>query len=448
MSKKEQQRLGLNRRRFLKHSAAGALGAMMMQNVMGKGSWEDTPKETGDAVLKIKRYRTLGRTGFSASDIGIGSPWNEAILNVALDAGVNYIDTAEAYHQGRSELVIGRTIKNRNRKKLFITTKLGLRGNESKENILSRIHKCLERLQTDYIDCLMIWAAFSLEIVKYSPFLEAVTQLKQEGKLRFAGVACHGTQWRDEALSMDKILLAAITSGQYDVVLMVYNFLQKEMGERVIKACQEKNIGVTLMKTNPVGNYYRALERLKPDNQTHASLRGFYTQYLPRFKAMADASQKFLDKYNLQKPGEIRDAAIKFVLSHPGTHTVLGSLDNFETMEAFIRLSGQSLSPPEKKNLSLYKKGAGHFHCRHACGICETHCPNQVPVNTIMRFNYYFEAKNWEKYAMKEYTKLNGPKADNCFNCPGYCESACPFHIPIRGLLAMAHQNLTLSTPV
>jgi predicted aldo/keto reductase-like oxidoreductase len=192
-----------------------------------------------------------------------------------------------------------------------------------------------------------------------------------------------------------------------------------------------------------VGNYYRALERLKPDNKTHASLRGFYTEYLPRFKAMADASQKFLDKYNLQKPGEIRDAAVKFALSHPGAHTVLGSMDNFETMEAFIRLSGQSLSPPEKKKLSLYKIGASHFYCRHACGICENLCPNQVAVNTIMRFNYYFEVKNQEKLAIKKYTKLNGPKADMCLSCPGFCESACPFHVPIRGLLAKAHQGIS-----
>jgi predicted aldo/keto reductase-like oxidoreductase len=294
----------------------------------------------------------------------------------------------------------------------------------------------------------MIWSASSLEIVKYAPFLEAVAQLKQEGKLRHAGVACHGTQWRDEAVSMDKILLAAVTSGQYDVLLMVYNFLQKEMGERVIKACQKKNIGVTLMKTNPVGNYYRAMERLKPGNNSHDSLRGFYTEYLPRFKAMADASQQFLDKYHLQKPGEIRDAAVKFALSHPGAHTVLGSMDNFETMEAFIRLSGQSLSPPEGKKLSLYKKGAGQFYCRHACGICETHCPHQVSVNTIMRFNYYFEEKNREKYAMEQYASLNSSKANRCYDCPGYCESACPFHVPVRGLLAAAHRNLTLNTAV
>ncbi|MCP4214503.1 MAG: hypothetical protein GY765_07590 [bacterium] len=430
----------------MKHSSAGALGAAVLQNGTFNAHGEEALKSPEDDLPKIKRFRPLGRTGFAVSDIGIGAPWHEAVLNNALDAGVNYIDTAEAYHRGRSEMVIGRAIKNRNRKKLFITTKLGLKGKESKENILQRAGKCLERLQTDYIDCLMIWAASSVEIVKYPPFLDAVSQLKQEGKLRFAGVACHGTQWRDKSVSMEKILLAAVNSGQYDVLLMVYNFLQKEMGQRVLTVCREKNIGVTLMKTNPVGNYYRAMERLKPGNKAHASLRGFYKEYLPRFKAMADASQKFLEKYNLQKPGEIRDVAVKFALSHPGAHTVLGSMDNFETMEDFIRLSGERLSPPEKKKLSLYEKGVGRFYCRHACGMCETHCPKQVSVNTIMRFNYYFEVKNREKYAMEQYAGLYSQKANVCKECSGHCEAACPFNVPIRGLLTMAHQNLTLDT--
>lgn len=65
-----------------------------------------------------------------------------------------------------------------------------------------------------------------------------------------------------------------------------------------------------------------------------------------------------------------------------------------------------------------------------------------------MRFDYYFQEKNREKYAMEQYASLNSSKANLCYNCPGYCESVCPFHVPIRGLLAVAHRNLTLNTAV
>ena len=190
---------GMKRRSFLRNSAFGVMGAVGAVGAVGAGvisAGELAPpgekKEAAENSLfpKIKAYRTLGRTGFKASDIGIGDAWNEGILSAALDAGVNYIDTAEAYHNGQSERAIGKALKNRNRKEFFITTKLGIRGTESKENLLSRARKCLERLQSDYIDCMMIWSTTRIEQVKYPPFHEAMKQLKQEGKLRFVGAAC------------------------------------------------------------------------------------------------------------------------------------------------------------------------------------------------------------------------------------------------------------------
>jgi len=409
----------IKRRNFLKTSALGIFGAFSMN----KGR-DNFPEMSQSDMPKIERYRTLGRTGFSVSDIGTGGHWNEGILNASLDAGINYIDTAEAYHQGRSEITIGKVLKERNRKKIFITTKLGLRGNESKVNILQRVGKCLDRLQTDYVDCLMIWGASTVDIVTYPPFHQAASQLKTEGKVRHAGIACHSAHWRDDAISMDKILLAAIDDGRYDVVLLVYNFMQQALGARVLGACKDKNIGAIVMKTNPVGNFLRARIRLHSTDKTYDWLKDFYTEYMPRFEAQAEVAQKFLDKYNLKNPVGIRNAAVTFALSHESVHTVLGSLDSYETMEAFLKLSGRSLSQLDKKKLSMYAKGCGQFYCRHACGICEPHCPHQVPVNTIMRYNYYFEVKNQENYAMESYSRMDSPKADICFNCEGPCESA------------------------
>jgi predicted aldo/keto reductase-like oxidoreductase len=421
----------------------GSLAAFLSSFVIPKANGYSLKSEQIESP-KIRRYRTLGRTGFRVSDIGTGGPWNEGILSATLDAGVNYIDTAEAYHQGHSEIVVGKVLKNRSREKIFVTTKVGLRGNESKANILQRVRKCLERLQTDYIDCLMIWSASSVDIVKYPPFHQAVDQMKMEGKVRHAGISCHGAHWQDNATTMDKILLTAIADGRFDVLLLVYNFMQKKMGETVLNACKEKNIGATIMNTNPVGNYLRAQDRLTSADKTYDWLKDFYTEYMPRFKSQAEDAQKFLDTYNLKNPTEIRDAAITFALSHDGVHTVLGSLDNFETMESFLSLSGRSLTQLEEKRLTLYERGCGQFYCRHACDLCEPQCPHQVPVNTIMRYNYYFDVKKREKYAMEAYAKMDAPKADHCFDCHGPCESVCPYKVPIRGLLCLAHQTLSL----
>ena len=56
-----------------------------------------------------------------------------------------------------------------------------------------------------------------------------------------------------------------------------------------------------------------------------------------------------------------------------------------------------------------------------------------------------FEAQGKEKFAMKNYARLQGPKADLCATCKGYCEAACPYDVPVHGLLNLAHHTLTLT---
>jgi predicted aldo/keto reductase-like oxidoreductase len=61
-----------------------------------------------------------------------------------------------------------------------------------------------------------------------------------------------------------------------------------------------------------------------------------------------------------------------------------------------------------------------------------------------MRYNHYFVAQGREKHAMQEYARLTRPNADACVNCSGECEAACPYNVPVRTLLAQAHENLML----
>jgi len=67
-----------------------------------------------------------------------------------------------------------------------------------------------------------------------------------------------------------------------------------------------------------------------------------------------------------------------------------------------------------------------------------------VPVNTIMRYHHYFEAPGGERFAMEKYAGLEGGGADLCVTCAGWCENACPYGVPIQGLLNMAHARLSL----
>jgi predicted aldo/keto reductase-like oxidoreductase len=432
----------MNRRRFLKNSAIG-VGAVGMGIGTGVKVLGENPKAPSSSPLKIKEYRTLGRTGFKVSDISSGFVDNPAVLERMLDAGVNYIDSAESY---KNEPMVGSVVKKRDRKSVFITTKLEVEKDSSKEGFLSRARKCLERLQTDYIDCIMMHGPEKVETLKTGGFHAAMQQLKNEGKLRFVGVSNHGSNWfRDPAQPMEKILTAAAVDGRFDVMLLAYNFIQDDNGAKVLKICREKNIGTTLMKANPIGNIPKIKDRIEKLKKEGKEVPDVYPPMITRLEAKRKRAEVFIKKYQVDNYNRMRDAAIRFCLSNPDVHTICCAFRNFDHLEDFIPLSGTRLQDMEKKQLSAYKEGCGWFYCRHACGICEPACPHQVPVNTIMRYNHYFDAQGKEKYAMKSYAKISGPKADLCVDCKGFCESACPYGVPIHGLLTLAHRTLSLN---
>jgi predicted aldo/keto reductase-like oxidoreductase len=109
----------------------------------------------------------------------------------------------------------------------------------------------------------MIAEPETIEMIKNEGFHAATEQLKKEGRLKFVGVAHHGSQlgWSDSKEPMEKILLAAAEDGRFDVVLLAYNFLKEDMSERVLEVCSQKNIGTTLMKVNPIRTYYFMLKQ-------------------------------------------------------------------------------------------------------------------------------------------------------------------------------------------
>jgi len=440
----------MDRRKFLKNSALGMVGAGALG---GKSLLHSEEKKEGTA--KIKEYRTLGRTGFKASDISTGAVFEEGLLGALLDAGVNYIDTAENYGNGQGETTVGKVLKGRDRKKYFVTTKMlvtsfpGMPVKEeevSKEGIIKRYHKCLERLQMDYADCLMMHACDNVADLNHEGFHAAVKQLKVEGRLKHAGISNHGSfHPMDVKEPMGKVLLAAAEDGRFDVYLMTYNYLKQDQSEEVLRVCKEKGIGTTLMKTNPVGSYFGVKEGIAKLEKEGKDIPEYYTKALAKFKTKYEEAEGFLKKYNLEDPSEIKDAAIKFCLNNSDVSSVCVSFRNFDDVAKYVKLSGTRLTAADQAALAAYSKSMGNFYCRHACGICESSCPQNVAVNTIMRYNHYFAAQGREKYAMERYAKLASRVADQCQNCSGSCESACPYNVPVQTLLVLAHQNLTLA---
>jgi hypothetical protein len=156
------------RRHFLKSAALGIAGAAVPGRAAGARSSAQASQPTQKTPPKIKEYRVLGRTGFEVSDLATGYIQDFGVFSAMLDAGVNYIDTGESYPG--SHKLIGRVLKGRDRKKIFLTSKMLPEDDITKEGFLKRARKCLEDLETDYFDCMMLHMPERVDVLKTEGF--------------------------------------------------------------------------------------------------------------------------------------------------------------------------------------------------------------------------------------------------------------------------------------
>jgi predicted aldo/keto reductase-like oxidoreductase len=436
----------LNRRNFIGKSSLGLMAAGIGITNYPHSTLESGP---GQSQIKITDYRILGRTGFKVSDIGCGPVMitNENLLKTVIDSGVNILDTAEFYSNGNNEILVGKAIKDFDRKSLFINTKLMINKTDSTEIIKNRVRKCLERLNTSYLDGLMLWNPMSIEDVRNKEFHNAFRQLKEEGKVRFCGMSCHGSEYpRSSQDNMEKIICGSIADGRFDHVLFVYNYAQQEMGNNILKECAAANIGVLLMKTDPFGKQY--LDIIDKVNALRKENKPVDENTSRRYETILEKQQSgkaYLTEDQLGDSRARREAAINFVLDNPTVSSALISFSNFEEIQDYVSLSGGKLTLDNRTVINAMKDKFGHLYCRHACGICEKSCPYNIPVNTIARFNHYFISQKREKYAIQKYNELQSPKTARCLNCDGFCESSCPYGVSVRTIMAIAHENLNLN---
>jgi predicted aldo/keto reductase-like oxidoreductase len=428
------------RRSFLKNSSIGILatGLAGISPVINRSEADQPPD-----LPKIKEYRRLGRTGAMVSDIGSGVPYSEGVLKAVLDAGVNFIETAESYSNGRNEILIGNVMKNFEREKIFIATKAspGYKIFNSADDIIRRAEESLKRLQTGYIDLYMIHQAQNRIAVKNEYFHEACDILKKYGKIRYVGLSCHGHSWWEEpGESFEDILMTAIEDGRFDVLFCPYNFFDPEMGERILKACKQHDIGTMIMKANPMVSFDDYEKTLKRGEELGYTERKDWD----KLKSWMENSRRFFEKYNMTDIEQLKDGAIQFILTNKNVSTICCRFRNFSDVEKYVKLSGTTLNDRTSKLLASLKNDLGFMHCRIGCNSCEQACPHKIPVNTILRYNYYFCSQNMEKEAMQYYHELKSSRADICMKCKGYCEQVCPYGVVTRTLLTVAHENLSL----
>jgi len=441
----------MSRRNFFQFGGAIIAGSSLSMRPMI--DWIDGQDEP---PKKIVQYRTLGRTGFKVSDIAMGGTrsTDANVVRYAYERGINYFDTGETYTRGASERAIGDAQPFMDRKKIFITTKLHLNPNETVEAIIGRLHQCLERLKTDYVDALFMHGVNQVSELDHAGYHAAIQQLKAEGRVRFAGLSCHGPR-RDEGDSMEQVCLAAAEDGRFDIMLFIYNFMNREPGEKIMAACDKKKIGTTGMKTSPG---ILKVDPFDPENlteQQEENLNRMMARGMTReqaiqrmqeqFKSQQESYEKtrpFIEKYGITSQEQLRLLSIQWVLQNPRMHTVCVSFADMELIDKVVPLSGTKLSEAGQRFLEDFELAYNIQYCRHGCHLCVDACPHHVPVSTIMRYAYYYACQGREKEAMVKYARLMGGEVSPCLGCEAPCVQACPYGVAVSANLMQAHALL------
>jgi len=206
------------------------------------------------------KYRTLGKTGFSVSEVGFGAwgiggvQWqggtdDESVraLHRAIDLGINFIDTALAYGDGHSEKLVGRVAREA-KKRIYIATKvpplnqewpakpgIGIEKVFPYEYILRSTETSLHHLKVDTIDLqqLHVW---NPDWFHNDDWRRAFEELKTSGKVRAVGVSINDHQ-PDSALEL-------VQSGLIDCVQVIYNVFDQSPEKNLFPLTQKMNVGV------------------------------------------------------------------------------------------------------------------------------------------------------------------------------------------------------------
>ena len=279
-------------------------------------------------------YRTLGRTGLRVSIIGLGTmvhaghfgPMNDAesfsAIDAAVDLGVNFIDTSDAYGAGYSETLLGKALKGR-RDKVILATKGGntmVGPNRGKTDFsapyIARVmDESLQRLQTDYIDLYQLHNP-NVEVIERGEIWELLDRRKKEGKIRFYGVSIN---------KMDEGV-AAVKGGRSDTVQVEYNMLVQEPARELFPLAQKADAGIIarapLRRSLLTGKLTLADQKRFQGEDVRA--RNFAGDLFAKELAKVE-TLRFLERSSGRSLAQV---AIAFCLAHPAVSVVIPGARN------------------------------------------------------------------------------------------------------------------------
>jgi aryl-alcohol dehydrogenase-like predicted oxidoreductase len=282
-------------------------------------------------------YRPLGRTGVKVSSLCLGCMmfgWRTqpedayAIIDRALDAGINFFDTANVYARGRSEEATGEALKRSGkRNKVVLATKVhGKMGDDpndegnSRRHIIEQCEASLRRLQTDYIDLYQIHRPQS--DIPVDETLRALDDLVRSGKVRYIGTSTYASWQVVESFWMaDKLGLNRFVTEQPP-----YNLLDRTIERELLPMAQ--TYGMAILPWSPLGGGVLTgkYQRGQPmPEQSRLSLIGGNPVWSKRYNDHMYDVVEGLEPLVREKGGTMSQLALAWCMQQPGvTSPIIG----------------------------------------------------------------------------------------------------------------------------
>lgn len=324
------------------------------------------------------------------------------MIDLFLENGFNYFDTARIYFDGKSEIALRECLTSRYPRDAFVLTdKLSYNYFKCREDIEPCLDAQLADCGVEYFDFYLMHAqsAHSYEHYKKNGAYEEVFRLKEKGKIRHVGISFH-----DTAEVLDRILTE---NPGIEVVQLQFNYVDYEDDRVQSRLCYE----VCVKHGKPV----MVMEPVKGGQLVN----------------MSEPMAKIIDGLG---DGSRASYALRFAASFPNVIMVLSGMGNMDMVRDNIRTMKNFKPLNEREMAELNKAAAIYWGTEQipctGCGYCVAGCPPKIPIPSL------FASANVAKNAGTEanISDIPGGKPEDCVWC-GKCEKSCPQILPIRALL-------------